>query len=144
MTDDLLSPADDLRTLRAITTLKAEITAQISAGLTALQIVITQLTETHHRALLEQERRNATFAPQSRLEELIVQVHDHGNKIQAIDTKSFLMDKDLSTMKDQQHEQEQKGRDRSFGMLTTTAGWIFTIVLAMVMLGLGVLVNHLH
>ncbi len=144
MTDDLLSPADDLRTLRAITTLKAEITAQIGAGLTALQIVITQLTETHHRALLEQERRNATFAPQTRLEELIIQVHDHSNKIQAVDTKSYIMEKDLSALKDQQHEQEQKGRDRSFGMLTTTAGWIFTIVLAMVMLGLGVLVNHLH
>ncbi len=143
MNDDL-SPVDDLRTLRAITALKAEITTQISVGLTALQVVITNLTETHHRALLEQERRNATFAPQSRLEELINQVHDHSNKIQAVDTRTYIMDKDLTCLKDQNHEQEQKGRDRSFGMLTTTAGWIFTIVLALVMLGLGVLVNHLH
>lgn len=143
MNDDL-SPVDDLRTLRAITALKAEITTQISVGLTALQVVITNLTETHHRALLEQERRNATFAPQSRLEELISQVHDHSNKIQAVDTRTYIMDKDLTCLKDMSHEAEQKGRDRSFGMLTTTAGWIFTIVLALVMLGLGVLVNHLH
>ena len=144
MTPDDPSSDADLRTLRAITLLKTEIVAQINAGLTSLQVCIAQLTEAHHRSMLDQERRNATFAPQTRLEELISQVHGHSNKIQEVDTKTFLLDQSLSTVKTQLRDDEQSSHNRSFGLLTTTAGWVFSIVMALVMLGLGILVSHIH
>ncbi len=142
-TPDQSSDAD-LRTLRAITLLKTEIIAQLNAGLTNLQICISQLTETHHRNVLEQERRNATFAPQTRLEELITQVHDHGNKIQINNTTSVLMDREITALKAQLNSDESDTHNRHYGLMTTAAGWVFSIVLLLLSIGIGFLVAHVH
>ncbi len=142
--DDLASSDADLRTLRAITLLKSEIIAQLNAGLTNLQICISQLTESHHRNILEQERRNATFAPQTRLEELINQVHEHSNKIQINDTTATLMNRDLTDLKSQLKSDESDTHNRHYGLLTTTAGWVFSIVMLLISIGIGFLVAHVH
>ncbi len=142
--DDLASSDADLRTLRAITLLKTEIIAQLNAGLANLQICISQLTESHHRTILEQERRNATFAPQTRLEELITQVHDHGNKIQVNNTTAVLMDRDIAALKAQLDSDENDSHNRHFGLMTTAAGWVFSIVMLLLSIGIGFLVAHVH
>lgn len=142
--DDPLSSDADLRTLRAITLLKTEIIAQLNAGLTNLQICISQLTETHHHSLLEQERRNATFAPQSRLEELITQVHEHANKIQINNTTTALMDRDIISLKAQLDSDEHDSHNRHYGLMTTAAGWVFSIVMLIISIGIGFLVAHVH
>ncbi len=144
MTPDDQSSDADLRTLRAITLLKTEIIAQLNAGLTNLQICIAQITETHHHNLLEQERRNATFAPQSRLEELVSQVHDHGNKIQVNNTTAALMSRDVEALKAQINADESDTHNRHYGLMTTAAGWVFSIVLLLMSIGVGFLVAHVH
>ncbi len=144
MTPDDLSPDADLRTLRAITALKSEIVLLLNTGLTNLQLCIAQLTETHHHAILEQERRNATFAPQTRLEELIVQVHDHGNKIQVNNTTAALMDRDIASLKAQLTSDENDSHNRHYGLMTTAAGWVFSIVMLLISIGIGFLVAHVH
>ncbi len=144
MTPDDASSDADLRTLRAITLLKTEIIAQLNAGLTNLQICISQLTESHHRTILEQERRNATFAPQTRLEELINQVHDHGNKIQINNTTAVLMARDVDELKSQIKSDENDSHNRHYGLMTTAAGWVFSIVMLLLSIGIGFLVAHVH
>jgi len=144
MTPDNQSSDADLRTLRAITLLKTEIIAQLNAGLTNLQICISQLTESHHRNILEQERRNATFAPQTRLEELINQVHEHGNKIQINNTTAVLMDRDIASIKAQLTSDEHDTHDRHYGLMTTAAGWVFSIVMLILSIAVGYLVAHVH
>ena len=144
MTPDDPSSDADLRTLRAITLLKTEIIAQLNVGLTNLQVCIAQLTETHHRTILEQERRNATFAPQTRLEELISQVHDHGNKIQINNTTAALMSRDVDDLKAQLKSDENDTHNRHYGLMTTAAGWVFSIVMLILSIGIGFLVAHVH
>lgn len=134
MTPDDQSSDADLRTLRAITLLKTEIIAQLNAG----------LTESHHRNVLEQERRNATFAPQSRLEELITQVHEHGNKIQINNTTAVLMDREITAIKAQLNSDETDTHNRHYGLMTTAAGWVFSIVMLLLSIGVGFLVAHVH
>jgi hypothetical protein len=54
----------------AITSLDAKFTASLATGLASLNTAILALTEAHHKAALEQERRNSTFATQAQVDHI--------------------------------------------------------------------------
>lgn len=91
MSDGSVSQGDVLRAIQELRTevrsdvaaIKNELSASFQSGLAAVNLAIATLTESHHRQVIEQERRNAEFAHRTRLDELIEQVHGHSNKISA-------------------------------------------------------------
>lgn len=68
--------------LRAeIVALRSDLTGALTAGLTALNLTMAQLTEQHHQAMLEQAKANASFATRERVESVARHAHDQANAI---------------------------------------------------------------
>jgi hypothetical protein len=58
----------DIRTM--LIELEQKLQASITAAATALTVSIAQLTEAHHKAQIEQEKRNSSFAERGRVDDL--------------------------------------------------------------------------
>ncbi|GAC1637562.1 MAG: hypothetical protein NVS4B2_26410 [Chloroflexota bacterium] len=97
---DILKAVQDLRTeLRAdVQNLKGELSGSFQTGLSAVNLAVAALTEAHHRAVIEQEKRNAEFAQRTRVDELIGQVHGHSNRLSAIDMRLHLTTKQMDQL----------------------------------------------
>lgn len=64
------------RVLDAIHALDDKFTTALATGLAALNAAILALAETHHRAQLEQERRNSTFVTTTQHEALVRRIDE--------------------------------------------------------------------
>lgn len=72
---------DESTLLRAIASLKDELVLIINAGLERVQTSVAQLQAQQSEALLEQERRNSTFASREQVEAIARDVSRHGDEI---------------------------------------------------------------
>jgi hypothetical protein len=65
----------------ALDRLEAKLTAALNTDLQAVNVAISALADSHHRALLEQERRNSSFADRDRVEQIATHVHTNANEL---------------------------------------------------------------
>jgi hypothetical protein len=66
-----------IRIIEAISRLRQDFMTALNEGLASVNLAIAQLHEKHNATVLEQERRNATFADRARVELIAEHVHDH-------------------------------------------------------------------
>jgi len=109
---------------------------KLTAGLQAVNISIATLTEMHHKAILEQERRNSSFATLERLDavgrrvdELVAGFAARGERMDAAERQIARQESQLTQVLDAMNA-------RSVSLLTSTSGWL---VLAVITIGSNVL-----
>jgi phosphate starvation-inducible protein PhoH len=123
----------EAQVLHALSELEQRLSLALNTGLAAVTQSIAQLAEQHHRTQLEQEKRNASFADRSRLEEL-------AGKVSAMDTTTVLlaqMRKDIDADRSRLDQLESMVNERA---LRFAHGAIGYIVMFLVMLSSNVLV----
>ena|SRR5947209_2710906 len=121
------------RVLDAINSLDGKFTAALNTGLAALNAAILALTEQHHRALLEQERRNSTFITSPQHEALVRRVDDLAS---AAGNRDALL---------QSIEEQLKiGQEQSFSLRSNLTGYLVSALLSGLAVTIGFLLTHAH
>ena len=77
--DTPMSNSQYEKVLEAINSLDGKFTTALNTGMASLNAAILTLTESHHRSLLEQERRNSQFVTVNRADAL-------ANRVDALET----------------------------------------------------------
>ncbi|PZS08604.1 MAG: hypothetical protein DLM70_02475 [Chloroflexi bacterium] len=129
---------------------KTELAASFQAGLSSVNLAIATLTEAHHQAVIEQERRNGGFAPRDRLDELRIQVHGHSNKLAEQELRGGQTDKRLDRVDSCVQELDDKidatilaeGKTREH-ILTGTLGYLILGLITIIGGTTGALMAHL-
>lgn len=144
------STLSDDRLFDAIERLEAKLTATISAGHLALTQQINTLYELHHKAQLEQERRNSSFITAERFAEATAAID--GLKIMSSRTSGRLdtlgeaishQNDTIATLRAELASADSVMDARQFTLLNTLTGWLFFALLAFAGPILTLLLSHL-
>jgi hypothetical protein len=135
--------------MEAITSLDTKLTAALNTGLTALNTALVQLTEAHHRALLEQERRNSQFATLAHAEQLSRRVDSMADSAARREEQIKSLREVLATTTlhhDQQIADIEKrlsqDADHSFLQTSNIVGYLATAIISGLAVTLAFLLTH--
>jgi DNA repair exonuclease SbcCD ATPase subunit len=70
--------------MQSLRSLEDKLTAAIASGLASVNLAITTLADQHHKAMLDQERRNSTFADRERVEFVARNTHENASNLTAL------------------------------------------------------------
>lgn len=107
--------------LTLLRSLEDRLTSTINTGLAAVNLAISTMQDQHNRALLDQEKRNATFAERIRVEDVAKHTHDTAGKLTTIIYRIGELERACN-----KHDQELASLDRRFdheGEITTERGF---------------------
>lgn len=141
--------------LRAVKQLEDKLTLAIHTGLQAVYAALAQITERHHRAMLQQERRNASFADRDRVEALAHLVSSNTASISSLtghlQELNTRIDKlaDQLTAHDEHRDQQTRElvalmNERSFSLFSGTTGYLVTALLIGSTAILTFILSHIH
>src|SRR5438105_1344739 len=85
MTEEM-TPRQYDAVLNAIRTLDDKFSLALTTSMNALNLAIVQLTEAHHKSLLEQERRNSQFATIDRVDAISRRLDDAIKEVSTLST----------------------------------------------------------
>jgi hypothetical protein len=117
---------------------------KLTTGLDSVTTSIGRLTEMHHTAILEQERRNSSFATMERLDGVIRRLDDLASGFAARNERIEAMDRQMRRQEEQISGLAESISTRSLSMLTSTTGWL---VIALITVGSNILtyvLAHAH
>jgi hypothetical protein len=117
---------------------------KLTSGLESVTASMALLTEMHHKAILEQERRNSTFATLERLDGVVRRLDDLVAGYAARNERLEAMDRQLGRQDVQITQLAEALSTRSVSMLTSTTGWL---VVALISVGTNILtylLAHAH
>jgi predicted component of type VI protein secretion system len=117
---------------------------QLSTGLHSVTTSIARLTEMHHQAILEQERRNSSFATLERLDGVVRRLDDLVAGFAARNERLEAMDRQIRRQDTQISQLSDTFSTRSVNLLTSTTGWL---VVALITVGSNILtyiLAHAH
>lgn len=126
--------------ISAITALDQKLTS----GLQAVTVSMSRLTEMHHKAILEQERRNASFATMERLDGVGKRVDDLVTGFASRSARLDALERQLSHQEDQLTQLSDSVSNRSVGLLTSAAGWLVVALVTISSNLLTFLLTHAH
>lgn len=123
--------------LEAMHELETRVNATVAAGITAVTVSITAASDAHHKALLEQERRNSTFADRAHVDDLSSQLQRHSVRIATLeDSYSQILTR-----------LDELAAQVSAGTVHLLSGFSNYLVLVLLMLASNLLIfvlTHLH
>lgn len=116
----------------------------LTTGLESVRASIARLTEMHHTAILEQERRNSSFATMERLDGVIRRLDDLASNFAVRSERLESMDRQVRRQEEQIAQITESISNRSVSLLTSTTGWL---VIALITVGSNILtfiLTHAH
>jgi uncharacterized protein (DUF3084 family) len=134
---------DDAQLLRALHDLHRDLSSKIEDGLEAVQREIAVLSDSHNRALLEQERRNSEFATRDRVEAVASNVHSLSNNVTGALLKIASLEKACTEHQGRLDRLTELVNERAISFLSTTNGQLFLAALTLVSVGLAFVLGHL-
>jgi len=130
--------------LQLLHEMDSRLTAAITAGIASVNLSIAQLSERHNASLLEQERKNSSFADRERVEALARQVHDGRNELAVVGRQVAQLgeaDRDLAKRLDEVGNQLDS---RSLKFLSGMNGYLVSLLVVVVSCVLTYTLTHLH
>lgn len=132
----------DAEVLKALSALEDKLMAAINSGLAAVNLALAHLTDMHHNAMLEQERRNSKFADRAHVDSLSRQMADISTELRSRVRQMERLEKsdqDLEKQIDRLRDQVAK---RSFTLLTGANGYLVTAIIVLSSVVLTFLLTH--
>jgi hypothetical protein len=129
--------------LRAIATLKDELTRTINERHDELARQIHDLAEEHNHALLDQERRNAHFADRDRVEDIARNVHDAITTITTAILRIGKLETSYLHLENKIDSASQQSTEQTFHLLGGGAGYLITALLLLSSNLLVYILSHL-
>lgn len=139
MTDEL-TPGD---IGDAIALSERRIMAALSTGLDRVTAAIANLTEMHHRALLEQERRNAGFATIERLDLLNSKVEAIGGELRERKSRVDALEEHVTRLDAAITTTQATLEQRSTGVLTLALNYVMMFAISTAGVMLAFVLAHL-
>lgn len=130
--------------LQLLHEMEMKLTAAIATGLATVNTSITALAERHNSALLEQERKNASFADRERVESVARNVHDARNEVTGLLLrvgKCEQAEQKLQAALDALAEQVDT---RSLKMLSGANGYLVSLLVVFISVVLTYVLTHVH
>jgi hypothetical protein len=107
--------------------LEQKLNATITAGLAAVNLAIANLTEAHHRALIEQERRNSQFAARDRVDDLARRLDRTEGQLDRVGRLEAAIDKLAQSIS----QLEQKTNAYGLKVLGGATGYLVILIINM-------------
>lgn len=117
---------------------------KLTSGLQSVTISIATLTEMHHKAILEQERRNSSFATLERLDGVIHRLDDLVAGFAARNARLDALDRQMNRQDAQIAQLAESVSSRSMSTLTTATGWLVIALITVASNVLTFLLAHAH
>lgn len=117
---------------------------KLTTGLQSVTTSIATLTEMHHQAILEQERRNSSFATLERLDGVVRRLDDLVAGFAARNERLEAMDRQIRRQETQISQLSDSISTHSVNLLTSATGWL---VIALITVGSNILtfiLSHAH
>lgn len=77
-------PTEHSEILQLLHDMENKLTAAIATGLQSVNLAIATLSDHHNKALLDQEKRNSSFADRDRVEAIAANTHANANHLTAL------------------------------------------------------------
>lgn len=113
----------------AIASTETRLLRALSEGLQGVSAALANLSEAHHRALLEQERRNASFASVQRLEALAARVDGVNATLSALGQRFESVEAGLARAEQEAGSLRRQLTESRVSALTTATGYLVTALL---------------
>lgn len=97
---------------------------KLTSGLQSVTVSIARLTEMHHQAILEQERRNSSFATLERLDSVVRRLDDLVAGFAARNERLDALDRQMGRQDTQIAQLTESMSARSTGLFASTTGWL--------------------
>ena len=117
---------------------------KLTTGLQSVTTSIATLTEMHHQAILEQERRNSSSATLERLDGVVRRLDDLIAGFAARNERLEAMDRQIRRQETKISQLSESISTRSVNLLTSATGWL---VIALITVGSNILtfiLSHAH
>lgn len=122
-----LSSSGDISLALAAT--ETRLMRALNAGLAQVTAAIAALTEMHHKAILEQERRNASFATQERLDSLAHRVDELNAALSARTARLEHIEAGMARLDRETADLQSQLTARSVSILSSATGYLVTALL---------------
>jgi chromosome segregation ATPase len=126
-----MTPVEEKDMRELIGELEQKLNATIAAGLSAVNLAIAQLTEAHHKSLLEQERRNSQFASRDRVDDVArrldrteTQLADRSDRLGKIEQAIDNLARTIASL-------ESKTSSQSLRLLGSASGYLVILIINM-------------
>jgi hypothetical protein len=117
---------------------------KLTSGLESVTVSMARLTEMHHKAILEQERRNSSFATLERLDGVVRRLDDLVAGFAARNERLDALDRQMSRQDAQITQLAESVSTRSMTTLTTATGWLVIALITVASNVLTFLLTHAH
>ncbi len=117
---------------------------KLTSGLQSVTTSIATLTEMHHKAILEQERRNSSFATLERLDGVVRRLDDLVAGFAARNERLDALDRQLNRQDAQIAQLTESVSSHSVSTLTTATGWLVIALITVASNVLTFLLAHAH
>jgi hypothetical protein len=125
-------PSSEVQILRAVQALDSKLTDALNRQTRTLTASIQALADRHTESLLQQEKRNATFADRDRVESVAEHTHTIANltqslilRVTAAETRAVELASDIQACR-------QSISQQAVGFLTGANGYLVTFIVMMV------------
>jgi hypothetical protein len=119
------------RVLDAIRSLDDKFTTALNTGLATLNAALLALSETHHRAQLEQERRNSTFATAEQVRQLTARVDQFSTEAGGREARISQLEQRML-----------QGDDHDFLRQSSATGYLITALVSIAAVTLAFVLAH--
>jgi hypothetical protein len=117
---------------------------KLTTGLQSVTASMGTLTDMHHKAILEQERRNSSFATLERLDGVVRRLDDLVAGFAARNERLDALDRQLSRQDAQIAQLSESMSVRSVGLFTSTTGWLVIALITLASNILTFILAHAH
>lgn len=121
--------SNEAEILKAVQALEDKLTGVINAGLQGVNMAIAALSDQHHKALLDQERRNGLFAERQRVEDVARNVHELSNQLTGYLFRLSEVEKSTDRLDGRLLEVAEVTSSRSFSLLSGISGYLVMLIL---------------
>lgn len=117
---------------------------KLTSGLESVTASMTRMTEMHHKAILEQERRNSSFATLERLDGVVRRLDDLVAGFAARNERLDALDRQMNRQDAQIAQLTETVSARSVSTLTSATGWLVIALITVASNVLTFLLAHAH
>lgn len=117
------------RMLAAVRELEQRLSAAITTGLQAVNLTIASLADQHHRAVLEQERRNGTFASRDRVDALAEGLRDRAGEWMTHGERLTVLERRYESVSGRLDELSAKQNEDTVRVWSGNTGYLVLLVL---------------
>lgn len=128
----------------AIAALERKLVDQLNAGIGTLSAALTRLQESSHMALLEQERRNSTFATRELVDRLAATIDNLARQQSGTETRAAEAARLAQSTSGELETLKTAVSDRSLAYIRAAAGFLASLLAMILAVVLTYVLTHAH